>query len=787
MKRGFILEKTRENRQVGTRRNYFYSALPTVLFPVMMLIATALSGQSGTAFRDFNGDGLQTGAEPGVEGIIVKLYANGALPVADQLIGEAVTDAGGNFNFAVSLVSGRAANPGELVRIEFSIPPAFECSLAETVDFEGMAGAVFGSSVQFITGQEANIKFAINYPGQWVQNNNPDVYLPCYAFGNPFAPGNNVANDPAFITYKFLDNGVPAPHNGGTPGVPTPNLLSTVAEVGSLYGVAFSRPAQKIFSSAVIRRHCGLGPLGPGGIYLVDPNEPGADKTTDFLDLDAIGIHTWNHSEVAYPPNPGNNTSPVTGYVGSNFERNLPGDRFQPSTDYAAGDQVGKVSIGDIDISDDGRYLYVMNLWDRKVYEIDLVDPRNPQAPTLANVATRVRSWDVPDPGTSAAQGEHRPWGLKYYRGKLYVGLVLSGQNLAGNVVSPIINGNGSDIRGYVYEFDPITENFSVPLLNFSFSYGRERPWIPWGYSTLSGLSRYFSGTEREVAEPIIADIEFDDEGNMLIGLMDRKGHQYAINTHNYAGNLINYEYSTAGELLRANASIVNGVCQYSIVTRPGTADYYNDNLWHSESVQGPLAVLPGAGEALAVWLDPILIRSGGTIRLNNTTGAQVANSAYEVFDDRWTLGQPGATASKANGLGDVELEGSPAPVELGNLIWADFDGDGVQDSGEPGLEGVDVQLKTPGGQLLATVTTNSNGNYFFNFNNVPDGDPATPGNQPGPQPFADYKICIPASEFAVGGPLHNFLLTPDNRPGAGLADYSDSDGILLGNGDVQI
>ncbi|HPH15529.1 MAG TPA: hypothetical protein PK029_00030, partial [Bacteroidales bacterium] len=93
------------------------------------------------------------------------------------------------------------------------------------------------------------VDFAINYPGQWVSNPNPTVFLPCYAFGDPFAPGSDVANDPAFISYPFLQAGIPASHNGGTPGVPDPVALANVSEVGSLYGVAFSKPAQKLFTS----------------------------------------------------------------------------------------------------------------------------------------------------------------------------------------------------------------------------------------------------------------------------------------------------------------------------------------------------------------------------------------------------------------------------------------------------------------------------------------------------------------------------------------------------------
>ncbi|NUO02185.1 MAG: hypothetical protein HUU01_16385 [Saprospiraceae bacterium] len=761
----------------------------SLVFGLCLFFSSALEAQSGKAFRDFDGGGVQTGAEPGVQGIVVRLYANAAPPAKDQLIGETVTGANGSYNFGTFVTSGRAANPGEKLRIEFQIPSSFQCSVAETVDFPGVSGNVYGSSVQFIVGPQSGINFAMNYPGQWVETANPDVYLPCYSFGDPNL-GGNAGAAPSFIGFKFLDSGIPVSHSAAndinnnpvTPSAPNPTVLATIAEVGSLYGVAFSRQAQKVFTSAVLRRHCALGPLGSGGIYLIDPYSPSADKTTDFINLDAIGIPTQN-SGGSYPTNPGNNTSPVSDYIGTSLERGLGMNRNTPSTDYAAGDQIGKLSIGDIDISDDGRYLYVVNLYDRRIYEIDLMDSQNPQAPTLGNVASRVRSWPTPNPGTTTEQGEHRPWALKFYRGKLYVGLVLSGQNAAGNVVSPVTgSGNsqvGTALRGYVFEFDPILQTFTERL-NFDFDYGRERSWIPWGYSA-GNPSRYFSGEEREVAEPIVADIEFDDQGSMLVGILDRKGHQYAINNNNYNGNLVDYEYSSAGELLRANVSQNANGCTYTIVTRPGTTDYYADNVHHPESVQGPLAVLPGGGDALAVFLDPIAIRSGGTIRLDNETGALVAGSAYEVFDDRFTLG-PGntneATPSKANGLGDVELSGAVAPLEIGNLVWADKDADGIQDGDERGIAGVTVQLFLAGNQIGQT-TTNSTGNYYFNDSNV------NPGGGGGLDANTTYTIRIPASMYNNGGvdnsPLQRTLLTLTNATGGvGLADLSDNDASLV-------
>lgn len=55
----------------------------------------------------------------------------------------------------------------------------------------------------------------------------------------------------------------------------------------------------------------------------------------------------------------------------------------------------------------------------------------------------------------------------------------------------------------------------------------------------------------------------------------------------------------------------------------------------------------------------------------------------------------------------------TPTPINLGNLVWDDFDGDGRQDAGEPGLAGVSVQLWNGAkSSLIAATTTNASGNY---------------------------------------------------------------------------
>jgi uncharacterized repeat protein (TIGR01451 family) len=51
----------------------------------------------------------------------------------------------------------------------------------------------------------------------------------------------------------------------------------------------------------------------------------------------------------------------------------------------------------------------------------------------------------------------------------------------------------------------------------------------------------------------------------------------------------------------------------------------------------------------------------------------------------------------------------------IGNLVWEDLNGNGIQDIGEPGLAGVTVELyNSTSNALVKTTTTNSSGNYLF-------------------------------------------------------------------------
>jgi serine-aspartate repeat-containing protein C/D/E len=86
---------------------------------------------------------------------------------------------------------------------------------------------------------------------------------------------------------------------------------------------------------------------------------------------------------------------------------------------------------------------------------------------------------------------------------------------------------------------------------------------------------------------------------------------------------------------------------------------------------------------------------------------------------------QPGAVLSHDFGYtlkDQVDNEGNPrAKGVIGNSIWLDRNGNGIQDEGELGIQGVIVELYDYENELIATTTTDVNGNYYFG--GIDDGE----------------------------------------------------------------
>lgn len=126
--------------------------------------------------------------------------------------------------------------------------------------------------------------------------------------------------------------------------------------VGSVYGLAYDRSRHYLYGSAFLKRHVGLGSLGLGGIYRID------------------------YSDTIRSAGAALNTVPNVGSVIRPADLGAPN---APSMDTDAFAKIGKVGLGDIDISDDENTLWTINLFNRTLVRIDDVLT----TPTSTNLA----------------------------------------------------------------------------------------------------------------------------------------------------------------------------------------------------------------------------------------------------------------------------------------------------------------------------------------------------------------------------------------------------------------
>ncbi|MCB0125854.1 MAG: hypothetical protein KDE58_26545, partial [Caldilineaceae bacterium] len=431
---------------------------------------TAPGTISGNVYRDFDADGVDDGAnEIGVAGVIVTAYDRDGVAQ-----GTATTDASGNYTLNTT-----GNGP---YRLEFTNLPT---------DYEPtMHGAGNGTSTQFISAPASNVNFGVNNPVDYSQAN-PDMITSVYYNGDT----NSTAPTGTLVKFAYNSSGAS----------PTPTMLATKAQIGSTWGLAYARSTKTIYASAFLKRHVGLGPNGPGAIYAIDIN---GGTPTLFANLASLGANV--------------------GTVLSNNARGL-GEPTSPNNDPTTFDQVGKVGLGDMDISADERTLYVVNLSDKRLYVLNI------PAGTLAN------SYAIPDPGCTG--GDWRPFGLKYRLGSVYVG----------GVCDAATSQLASDLQATVYKFDGTS---FTNVLSFALDYpkgntsyrpcpGTDRAWHPW-VATMpcsESVLRY--------PEPILSDIEFDVDGSMILGFSDRFTHQTGNANYPPTGTTLIYSES-GGDILRA-------------------------------------------------------------------------------------------------------------------------------------------------------------------------------------------------------------------------------------------
>ena len=681
---------------------------------------------AGTVFRDFNGDGIKvvtssTALEPGVAAVTVKAYPlSGAVQTT-------TTSATGTFSFSGLTLP---------VRIEFSNLP--------NGNYTGPQGIGSGTTVQFYSAATTSANLGINNPSHYSQAN-PDLITPKHLTGDPFAGGSNMSNDPAL--YKFPNTATGNAQAGGTPLT----TMATQAQIGSTWGAAYDRVRKKYFVASVYRRHAPLGPGETGGrIYVIDnPNSGSPGTPTKFVDLVSdLGISV--------------------GAIQTNAARGLPNNKNTATEDNSTLSVVGKVGLGDIDISDDGQFLFVVNLFDKKVYQINI-------AQVIAGTpnATALPNFTLP-----CTNGNSRPWGLGMWDGEMYLG-----------VVCDALSGTNANLRLTVQKFN-FTSNTWTEVFNvvpdwdkgdilFGFTKYKWQKWV-------DGWNNFILGQPVHPS-PIIGDIEFDEEGSMHIAVLDRLGFQSGQRQMAVPDDGALYTGITGGELLRTykdpNTGIFslenNGSCgPYTTggtgnnsqlgqggpntLQGPGGGEFYCDDYTgndHSETTSGGLTMLKGSRKIASVQMNPIDGQrdAQGIVWFNTTNGLETQE--YQIFrNDAF----PSPDFSKQNGLGDLEYLSDPAPIEIGNRVWMDTDNDGVQDADEMGLDGVTVKLFS-GTTLVSTKTTANGGQYYFKTTD-------------GVLPNTTYTIRIEASSFPIGK-----FVTLKDQPTGGVQDLGDNDASLVG------
>jgi len=239
------------------------------IFKIILLFIVAtvygFAAITGTAFRDFNANGIREAAEPLAPGIKVRAYSNDATN-KDSLVAEAVTDQNGQYSLSV---------PADKlpVRIEFGLD-ANNCLAKRGEDFSSGSGLTYGTSIQFAKSDGESHNFALSYPSDYSTVSNPYTFVPVWISGNGLAADGDTdwrvtGNRPAIGKIRLKDSGQGYSSGGNV----NYDVTVTQSQVGTINGLAYSKEANKLFAAAYLHRRTGMGPLGSGGIYLLDPDK----------------------------------------------------------------------------------------------------------------------------------------------------------------------------------------------------------------------------------------------------------------------------------------------------------------------------------------------------------------------------------------------------------------------------------------------------------------------------------------------------------------------------------
>ncbi|MGN7979398.1 SdrD B-like domain-containing protein [Microbacterium sp. 22195] len=493
-----------------------------------------------------------------------------------------------------------------------------------------------------------------------------------------------------------------------------PVAVTPRVTTGSVYGIGIDQKAQKLYAGAYAKRGSAYGPGGPGAIYRVDPFTGTTDVYATVADA-------------------GTTTHDMT-------ETNLAGHALQ---DYSFRTAVGRESLGDVEVTPDSKFLLAVNMHTDSVVVYPVQATTNPVPVQTLAVA----------PVNCAADQDWAPMGIGLNDGKVYIGATCGATSQA-SVIEYAISAQGIlTPTGVVLSGDPKTApgHSVVPSGNIPTAAECQKvDWMPWrddvpqpcidNSAAVSppdpagqGLARQFS-----VPQPMLSDLEFTETGGLILGFRDRGGDQYSSMLYygqRTAGQPAYSNYIATGDIVGVciDGSTLNFDCRGNQL-RGGDFDDYGG--LHNEAAFGGMVAVPGTNRIVINEMDATELWSNGLRAFDPATGNKAAGSTGTA--DRLVTND----FQKAQGLADMEALVLNASQQIGNRIWLDSDGDGIQDPGEPIAAGVQVSLYDEAGVLVAKTETDANGEYWFD-----SGD--------GLKPATKYQVRLDRpADFAAGGPL---------------------------------
>lgn len=701
---------------------------------------------SGNVFRDFNANGsfdnTPSFAELGVTGVTVK----------------AVDSAG-----AVAATTSTASGAYTLTGLTAGAPYRLEFTWAETWLKPGVAG---GTSTQFVKDGVNNADLALSSPDEYSQDN-PQIAISNSLVGEPTDP--KVAGKPGVLEFAYrsgaagrsfpvaedaalilVDEVTPiaissAPSSLGTGNAAPVSMVghskivnATLDQIGPIYGLAYHRNANQLLAASFMKRFAGF----PGGasnsklgtIYKIDRNS-NPNAVSSFFTANA-GIDSHDYS----------NTN-----LGS------------PTGDLVAGNQAAKAGWGDIDLSSNGKILYAINLFDKEIYAIPVIDSGSS---LTAGSAIKI---SFPSSVTDGlcSNNDWIPGGIKTYRDDVYVTVTCTAET------SQSVN----DLKFFVYKFPQGSDSPFIQVVSMS---APERDnglfnqqWRPWtNTNTLNGTIGVIDQPNRYIyPQPWAMDIEFDEFGKLYLGIRNRSSDMRAA--LNDTGQF-SFEYGDT----QVGVPSLNGSYTMLASINPAPYEFIDDATttaaadYHPENDMGALAVIAGTKEIIVPANIGNFIqgmRTYSTVDATTTTAKSgIPLRYYGITQGTRTDNTAGSTFGKMAGLGDLEVLAAPAPIEVGNRVWVDKDKDGIQDADESGLSGVVVDLVCA--THKATATSDTNGQFIFTN--------ANGGNASFMQAEANCSLSIDNTQAVLKGYQLTAANADSDSSNSALTDLRDSDAV---------